>query len=66
MGKKWFYGTWEKEVQGLEITTLELYPILVAVNIWGEDLSDLNLIIFTDNEALGSILNNQSKITAPV
>ena len=60
MGKAWFYGTWDMDVSKLDITTLELYPILVAINLWKDKLANLNLLIHTDNEALVAILNSQT------
>ena len=60
MGTEWFHGRWEVDVTKLDITTLELYPILVALNLWKIKLSNLNLIIHTDNKALVSIINSQT------
>ena len=60
-GRKWFYGTWENEkIKRLDITTLELYPIVLAIGIWGEELKNLNINIHTDNEGLVSIINSQT------
>ena len=56
----WFYGRWTTPVTNLDITTLELYPILVAINLWGKRLCNLNIIIITDNKSLVSIINNQT------
>lgn len=60
LGKEWFHGTWTEEGKKLDITTLELYPIVAAVNLWGEKLSNLNLNIHTDNQSLVYIINNQT------
>ena len=60
LSKRWFHGVWDMDVSDLDITTLELYPILIAVNLWGNELVNLNLVIHTDNEALVSILNSQT------
>ena len=60
MGKYWSHGKWDIDVSKIELTSLELYPILVAINLWGPKLANLNLLIHTDNEALVTILNSQT------
>ena len=60
LGVEWFIGKWTEFGRTLDITTLELYPIVVAVNLWGKKLSNLNLNIHTDNQALVHIINNQT------
>ena len=61
LGKKWFYGVWaDKRIRELDITTLELYPIVIALEIWGEELRNLNINTHTDNMALVSIINSQT------
>lgn len=60
----WTYYEWPLEWKNLDvlrdITFLELAPILLAVMIWGEDLSCHKVQFHTDNSALVSILNTQS------
>ena len=60
LGREWLWGAWPNELRGVDITTLEFYPIAVSLIIWGPKLSHLNLNIHTDNEALVSIINNQT------
>ena len=57
---EWFHGIWEKESMDLDITTLEFYPIVIAMLIWGHNIKNMNINIHTDNEALVSIINNQT------
>ena len=60
-GREWFHGIWpNKYIKRLDITTLELYPIVIALEIWGEELRNLNINIHTDNQALVSIINSQT------
>ena len=60
MGNEWFYGEWDERGKEMDITTLEFYPIVVALNLWGGQLLNLNLNIHTDNLALVHIINNQT------
>jgi hypothetical protein len=56
----WFYGTWPEQWKSFNITVLELFPIVLAVFIWGTDWANQNIIFFTDNEALVSVINTKS------
>ena len=58
--RQWLYGEWPEQMRRIDITTLEFYPIVVALNVWGQSLSDLNINIHTDNESLVSIINSQT------
>ena len=48
-GSHWFYGT-----------CLELFPIILAVHIWGRLMTNQCVVFFTDNAALVDVLNKQS------
>lgn len=62
LGSSWFYGEWSPSWKQQNITLLELYPIYLAVEIWGCRLANECLLFHTDNEALVAILNkNTSK-----
>lgn len=56
----WFYGSFPKECRQLNITLLELYPIVVAVSVWGHLWKNHCVRFFTDNLALVYILNRQT------
>ena len=60
LGREWFYGAWPEHLRDVDITTLEFYPIVVALNVWRRKLNNLNLNIHTDNEALVAIINSQT------
>ena len=34
-GPEWFYGVWPVECRCYNVAILELYPIMVAVHVWG-------------------------------
>ena len=57
---KWLYGGGHKEFQSGDITLLELFPIMLAVDIWGNQLANSCVMSLIDNQALVSIINSQS------
>lgn len=59
-GSSWLYGLFPREWQSLNITFLELYPIVLAVHIWGHLWENHSIIFHTDNEGLVSILNSKT------
>ena len=64
LGKQWAFMQWPSQWKGLEIikdiTFLELVPIAMAFEIWGEKLAGKKVILHTDNQALVSILNSNT------
>ena len=44
----------------MDITIKELYPIVLAVELWGERLSNKSVCFNCDNEVLVFILNKQT------
>ena len=56
-GSNWCYGEWPKEWQSLNIATLEFYPIVLSLYLWGSAMCNKCIIFFTDNEALVSVIN---------
>ena len=59
-GSEWFYGEWSEWWVGKNIMMLELYPIVVALEVWGPQLQNKRLTLFTDNMALVTVLNKQT------
>lgn len=57
---KWFSGEWPKKWQSENITLLELFPIVLSVNIWGEDLANKFVIFHSDNMAVVAVINKLS------
>ena len=57
---KWLYGVFPSSWHSFNITFLELYPIVLAVNLWGSLWKNHCISFFTDNEALSFIINRQS------
>ena len=59
-GTKWFSGEWPLEMKDLHITVKELFPIVLAVEIWGQNLSNHKVLFMTDNQAVAEIINKTS------
>ena len=59
-GPEWFSGTWPASWDPLNITVLELYPIVAAVETWGPAWGNSSVCFYTDNEALVAIINKQT------
>ena len=57
---KWLYGVFPSSWHSFNITFLELYPIILAVNLWGSLWKNQCILFFTDNIALTFIINSQS------
>ena len=52
LGKNWTQGRWHSDLSDLHITILELYPIYLAIELWGDFLQNKSLLIFSDNIAV--------------
>ena len=57
-GPHWFAGKWPDACLGLNIALLEIYPICLAIKLWGPDLSNRCIILNSDNMAVVHILNS--------
>ncbi|VDI19640.1 Hypothetical predicted protein [Mytilus galloprovincialis] len=59
-GNDWFTGSWPPEIEPEHITVKELFPIVLAVEIWGKCLENRKVLFFTDNSAVVEIINKTS------
>lgn len=59
-GKSWFGGPFPTAWHCFNITVLELFPIVLAVHIWGPRMANRCVMFFTDNAALVDIINKQT------
>lgn len=59
-GRHWFHGTWPELWKIYNIAVLELFPIVIAVHIWGSFMADKRIIFFSDNAAVVDIINKQT------
>lgn len=56
----WFYGEWPNHMTSFHITFKELFPIVLALEIWGTILKNKCIILHSDNYAVVHIINKQS------
>lgn len=57
---EWFAFRWTPPFKKHHINTLELFPIVVAVEIWGHKMKIHKITFFSDNEATVYVINKQS------
>ena len=57
---KWFNGSFPDNWKSLNIMTLEFYPIILAIELWGNRWKNHSILFFIDNEALVSVINKQT------
>lgn len=64
MGSSWFYGAWDDSWWSQQnIMLLELFPICLSIQLWGEGLRDACIMIHTDNQSvIPALLNRSSKL----
>ena len=55
---QWFMGHWDPHSKSHNIALLELYPIVLALNIWGPSLSNKCVLLISDNNAVVHIINS--------
>ena len=56
----WFGGIWPSGLLRFSIAGKELFPILLALEIWGSALKNCCLTLYTDNYSVVYILNRQT------
>jgi hypothetical protein len=59
-GNHWFSGAWCEWWKGQNIMLLELYPIVIAVEVWGAALRNRRLVLHTNNMSLVTVLQKQT------
>ena len=59
-GKHWFGGAFPEGWHSFNITFLGLFPIVLAVHIWGSNMTNRCVLFFTDNAVLVDIINKQT------
>lgn len=60
LGNQYFSGVWPKAWEAYHITVKELFPIVLAVQIWAKQLENRCIVFFTDNDAVVHIINRQT------
>ena len=57
LGMKVLFGRFIEEWNKANITFLELFPIVIALEFWGHLWKNQLIIFYTENEALSFIIN---------
>lgn len=70
LGKEWDAGEWPQPWRDgslcRNLTLLELFPIIAAVEIWGSSLSNKRVCFFSDNMAVVHCVSKLSSSSPPV
>ena len=59
-GKRWLHGLWPASRKTYNIAVLELFPIVIAIQIWGSLMVVKCVLFFSDNAAVIYIINKQT------
>ena len=59
-GSQWIQRDFPSTWQNVNIAVKELVPIVLAVHLWGDSLKNKKITFFCDNQAIVSVINNQS------
>ena len=59
-GSLWFAKTWPSHLQHYQIAVKELFPIVLALEIWGDTLKNSKLLFLCDNQAIVEVISKQS------
>ncbi|XP_061170929.1 uncharacterized protein LOC133180416 [Saccostrea echinata] len=60
LGAKWFASEWPSDFCDLQIAIKELFPIVLALEVWGDILENRNVLFLTDNAAVACVTYKQS------
>ena len=60
LGRHWCRAMWPNQWKERGIMFKEAYPILVALHLWGEQLTNRRLLCHTDNMAVKSAVNSMT------
>ena len=60
LGRKWFQIWFPESWYSKNIAIKEMYPIMVAMYVFGGALSDKYIVMYTDNHSVMDIINKQS------
>lgn len=67
MGSSWCFGAWDDEWWlNQNIMLLELYPIWLAIQIWGYQMRNTCVMFHTDNQALIPAIQNRKSKLRPI
>lgn len=64
LGEQWFAQQLSKELLHFQTAIKELFPIVLALEIWGYQLQNKKILLLTDNMAIRSLINSQARTKA--
>lgn len=56
----WFSEKWTNEWKDYHISVKELFPIVIAVEIWEQVMANKKVCFFSDNMAVVQVINKQT------
>ena len=59
-GRKWFYGPFQEHWLAYHISVRKFFPIVLAMELWGEELSNTSVVLHSDNCAVVHVINKNS------
>ena len=60
LGNEWAAGRWPDEWKSFHISVMELYPIVLALELWNSQLTHQSIVFHCDNLAVCHIINSHS------
>ena len=60
LGSHWCYGPWPQHWRDYNIAFLEFFPIVLSLYLWGDQIANRCILLFSDNEAVVHVINKQS------
>ena len=60
LGSLWFANAWLDDHMHYQIAIKELFPIVIALELWGKKIGNHKIVFYSDNMAVVEIINKQS------
>jgi hypothetical protein len=60
-GSDWVQGRWTDEWASLNIAVLELYPIVLLLQLFGHKMANTRVLFHCDNAAIVEVINRQTR-----
>lgn len=60
LGQDWFASHWNVLLKDCQIAVKELFPIVLAIELWGNKIKNKRILFMSDNMAVVQIINKQT------
>ncbi|XP_061175932.1 uncharacterized protein LOC133184874 [Saccostrea echinata] len=57
---QWFVSHWQDNMGEYQIAIKELFPIVLAIEIWGKEMENKRVLFMSDNMAVVQVINKQT------